>query len=292
MKPSELLRTIGKPIAYYHELSKPLGGVTASILFGQLFYWHDKTDNPLGVYKTQEELRDETGLSRTELETARKKLKAIGILIETEKRLEHRIYFKLDLAAFDALLLGIRETANPASTNAKTVQPPVQESCIRETANPASVIDQENTYTRLHTNITPLPPEGKSASADGVQGNLENKKNQDDPPKLNKPKKTKSDPIDYQGVLNAYNGLVEQTQRPLARAEVLNPRRKRLIKTLAGILKTNFDDSSVETFRNYFEDFLRHAGDFYFGNNDRGWKADFEYLLREGTFTKTFEGSL
>ena len=105
MRPSESLKIAGKPIAYYPKLAKPLGGVNASILFSHFFYWHDKTQHELGVYRTAEEIELETGLSVQEQRTARAKLKARGILIETEKRIEHRIYYKLDLNAFDELML-------------------------------------------------------------------------------------------------------------------------------------------------------------------------------------------
>ena len=105
MKSSELLHIIGKPIAYYPQLAKPLGGVNASILFSHFFYWNDKGCSELGIYRTAEEIEQETGLSVQEQRTARAKLRKCGVLIETEKRIEHRIYYKLDLAVFDALML-------------------------------------------------------------------------------------------------------------------------------------------------------------------------------------------
>ena len=83
MRASDFLRYTGRPIAYHPRLAKPLGSVNAAILFGQLVYWHDKTNNPLGVYKTALEIEEETGLSIKEQETARKKLKERGVLIET-----------------------------------------------------------------------------------------------------------------------------------------------------------------------------------------------------------------
>ena len=104
MKPSELLRIIGKPIAYYPQLAKPLGGVNASLLFGHFFYWNDKGCSELGVYRTADEIEVETGLSRDEQRTARRKLRERGVLIETEKRIEHRIYYKLDLDRFDEII--------------------------------------------------------------------------------------------------------------------------------------------------------------------------------------------
>ena len=105
MRPSESLKIAGKPIAYYPKLAKPLGSTNASILFSHFFYWHDKTQHELGIYRTAEEIELETGLSVQEQRTARAKLKERGILIETEKRIEHRIYYKLDLDAFDDLML-------------------------------------------------------------------------------------------------------------------------------------------------------------------------------------------
>ncbi|ACA32561.1 hypothetical protein [Histophilus somni] len=139
MRFSQHLRQLGQPIAYYPKMAKPLGGVTAAILFCQLFYWQDKTDNPLGVYKTQAELEQETGLSRREQETARKKLVELGLLIETHKRLEHRIYFKLDLAKFDDLMATIFEVENPTLPDGDNVQPRMAESDIREVAKPPFV---------------------------------------------------------------------------------------------------------------------------------------------------------
>ena len=104
MKPSELLHIIGKPIAYYPQLAKPLGGVNASLLFGHFFYWKDKGRSEFGVYRTADEIEVETGLSRDEQRTARRKLRERGVLIETEKRIEHRIYYKLDLDRFDEII--------------------------------------------------------------------------------------------------------------------------------------------------------------------------------------------
>ncbi|HFC3460077.1 TPA: hypothetical protein ACFIYH_001977 [Neisseria gonorrhoeae] len=105
MKPSESLRAASRPIAYYPKLAKPLGGVNAAILFGHFFYWNDKTQYESGIYRTAEEIEIETGLSVQEQRTARAKLRERGVLIETEKRIEHRIYYKLNLDAFDDLML-------------------------------------------------------------------------------------------------------------------------------------------------------------------------------------------
>ena len=58
----------------------------------------------MGIYRTADEIEVETGLSRDEQRTARRKLRERGVLIETEKRIEHRIYYKLDLDRFDEII--------------------------------------------------------------------------------------------------------------------------------------------------------------------------------------------
>ena len=53
-----------------------------------------------------------------------------------------------------------------------------------------------------------------------------------------------------------------------------------------------FGDGSADAFRDYFSDFIATAGSFYFGENNRQWRADFEYLLRVETLDKTLERAL
>lgn len=118
MRPSEALKLHGKPIAYFPQLAKPLGGSNASILFSHFFYWSDKGESELGIYRTAQEIEEETGLSVQEQRTARAKLRERGILIETEKRIEHRIYYRLDLDVFDELMM--QHSPNAESTFPKS----------------------------------------------------------------------------------------------------------------------------------------------------------------------------
>ncbi|PIT51862.1 hypothetical protein BHC44_09645 [Snodgrassella alvi] len=142
MSPSETLKLLGRPIAYHPRLAKLLGSVNAAILFGQFVYWSDKTEHELGIYKTAAQIEDETGLSAKEQETARKKLKEHGVLHETHKRLEHRLYFRIDFAAYDELVckhLANSETENTESPNDES---PNDKSEIPETQKGDSGIDK------------------------------------------------------------------------------------------------------------------------------------------------------
>lgn len=104
MRAADVLRELGRPIAYFPYLARYLGGINASVLFCQIFYWQDKATSELGVHKTVEELEAETGLTYEEQRAARAKLRAAGVLIETAKRIEHRTYFRIDEDALERLL--------------------------------------------------------------------------------------------------------------------------------------------------------------------------------------------
>lgn len=108
MAATDYLLDLGHPVAYYPGLVKHLGSVNAVLFFSQIFYWHDKAASELGVYKTVEEIEAETGMTYREQATARKQLVERGVLVETNKRLEHRVYYRIDLDRLNEML----ESAN------------------------------------------------------------------------------------------------------------------------------------------------------------------------------------
>ncbi|WP_422630931.1 replication protein [Photorhabdus tasmaniensis] len=100
-----------------------------------------------------------------------------------------------------------------------------------------------------------------------------------------RPVKSKNLKIPYMEIMEAYNEAVGDK---LPNAESLNEKRKRAIKKLWGELS----HPTVEAATKYFEAFVATAKPFYFGENDSGWRASFDYLLRSDTLTKTREGAL
>jgi hypothetical protein len=124
MKLSEYLIGVGKSVAYYPKLRRITGSTNATIFLCQLIYWIGKEDEKSDgwVYKTAEEIEEETGLSYDEQKTARKKLIENGIIQEKYKRLEHLIYFKVDLDKLNAAWeTPVPEHRNP--TMGKAVSP-------------------------------------------------------------------------------------------------------------------------------------------------------------------------
>ncbi|WP_321878455.1 hypothetical protein [Paraburkholderia bannensis] len=156
MRAADVLRELGRPIAYYPYLSRYLGGVNASVLFCQIFYWQDKATSALGVHKTVEELQAETGLSYEEQRAARAKLRASGVLIETAKRIEHRTYFRIDDDALERLLSG----DPPARVRRKRGPPKSEKSISPNGKSPSREMDKDQ-FAGVEK---PTPPDGQNPS--------------------------------------------------------------------------------------------------------------------------------
>ncbi|EDE1925833.1 replication of DNA [Salmonella enterica subsp. diarizonae] len=122
---------------------------------------------------------------------------------------------------------------------------------------------KDNIQKTINTN-TPLPPNW------GGNGQV-------------KPERRKAERIDYESFLNAYNTEVGDR---LPHAVSVNEKRKRRLKKIIPQLKT----PNVDGFRAYVRAFVHQAKPFYFGDNDTGWTADFDYLLREDSLTGVREG--
>jgi hypothetical protein len=100
---SDVLRKVGAPIVYYPGLVRYLGNVKATVLLSHVLAWQLAEPSDLGVQKTVAELESSTGLSYEEQRAARRTLRDAGVLLETERRLEHKTFYQIDLAALEAL---------------------------------------------------------------------------------------------------------------------------------------------------------------------------------------------
>lgn len=154
MSPLDVLKTFGNPIAYHPAIAKHTGSVTSAIFLCQLIYWDGKGKSELGTYKTADEWQSETGLSYREQATARKKLRDLGLLIETHQRLIHRIYYKLDHSVFNNFIKTIFESENDKDDNSKHQNSPNAENAIREKRQAKSPND-ESAIGGRHNTQTP-----------------------------------------------------------------------------------------------------------------------------------------
>jgi hypothetical protein len=73
-------------VGYSPHLARIVGGATIGLFLSQLLFLSDKGANPEGwVYKSEQEMTRETGLTKREQQTARRKLLALGV-IQIERR--------------------------------------------------------------------------------------------------------------------------------------------------------------------------------------------------------------
>lgn len=113
-----------RPIAYHPILAKVCGSVTAALFLSQIAYWSDKGASRDGwIWKTQAEMEDETGLSRSEQETARKKLVALGVLKEERRGVPARMWYLVDWNTLTDLIDKYEQTRLQDSRNLDEAKP-------------------------------------------------------------------------------------------------------------------------------------------------------------------------
>ncbi|KGB01207.1 hypothetical protein DR73_2254 [Enterobacteriaceae bacterium ATCC 29904] len=100
-----------------------------------------------------------------------------------------------------------------------------------------------------------------------------------------KPERRKAVRFDYDQYLSAYNKIVGER---LPHAVEANEERQRKIRKLVNSLATK----NIDGFRAYVKAFMAAARPFHFGDNDRDWVANFDYLLRPKVLVAIREGTL
>lgn len=98
------LKRLGPCVVYYPSLAR-LIGLKESIFLCQLIYWTPRGRNDKGdgwIYKSVEEMEEETGLSYKEQLRLRKSLSMMGLLEEKYERDSHNLYFKVNADELDS----------------------------------------------------------------------------------------------------------------------------------------------------------------------------------------------
>jgi hypothetical protein len=129
-----------RPIAYQRSFRRITKSTVAAVFLSQAWYW-TKTlpkDREGWFFKTQAEWEEETGLTRTEQETARRHLRDAELIEEKKEGLPAKLWFRISTPE----LIG---SLRSAYKDAETLQPWMQESRTQERGNPADI----------HTETTP-----------------------------------------------------------------------------------------------------------------------------------------
>ncbi len=97
---------LDRPIAFQRAFVSLGAGITGALMLSQAIYWSKRTNNADGwFYKTMEEWASETGMTRSEQESARKKLVSAGVLEEKKKGVPCRLFYRVNMDAIRTSLL-------------------------------------------------------------------------------------------------------------------------------------------------------------------------------------------
>jgi hypothetical protein len=83
-------------VGYSPDLARIVGGATIGLFLSQLLFLSDKGANPEGwVYKSEQEMGKETGLTKREQQTARRKLLSLGVIAIERRGFKFTYHFKV-----------------------------------------------------------------------------------------------------------------------------------------------------------------------------------------------------
>lgn len=160
-----LASMLDRPIAFQRSFVHLGAGITGALMLSQAVYWANRgSDDDGWFFKTQVEWEDETGLSRTEQETARKKLLSLGLMEEARRGIPAKLYFRVSIDALVGQLEGLdtpckQDCRNPAIKDAGTPQTGSQKTrkqvrrkaANRSAGNPQSKLSKTTTETTSET---------------------------------------------------------------------------------------------------------------------------------------------
>lgn len=279
------------PLQVLPSLAKAIG-LNEAIFLQQLHYFlrisKNRADGRSWVYNTIKDWQAEFSFwSLKTVQRTIESLEEIGLVLSTDKfnkiKMDKTKWYSIDYEKLSEIQ--VKNTYFPFSQNDQMEDAETENAFSQNDQMTFSQNDQSNNQRDPKTsNNNPLPLNGESANAEGETSPLgENKKI------------SKAPSINYSEIAQAYNDCVNcyAVNLPqVADPDNLSDKRKRAIKNLSAVLLKRFDDGSVDAFRDYFADFITSAPPFYFGDNKRNWRADFEYLLRVETLDKTLERAL
>src|ERR687895_328634 len=100
-------------VGYSPDLARSVGGATTGLFLSQLLFLSDKGHNPDGwVYKSEAEMGKETGLTKREQQTARRKLLALGVIAIMRGGWKNTYHFKVIWEKLYQVIAGIQRPQN------------------------------------------------------------------------------------------------------------------------------------------------------------------------------------
>jgi hypothetical protein len=166
-------------VGYSPDLAKAVGGATTGLFLSQLLYLSDKGHNPEGwVYKSEQEMGKETGLTKREQQTARRKLLALGVIAIMRGGWKNTYHFKVIWEKLYQVIAGIQRPQNVSTGKTERLQNVPTEPVQNVSTEPAQW--QQNVSTKWKQNAATHNRENNTENNEDEKADRENQKTWDE----------------------------------------------------------------------------------------------------------------
>jgi hypothetical protein len=139
-------------VGYSPDLARIVGGATTGLFLSQLLFLSDKGANLDGwVYKSEQEMGKETGLTKREQQTARRKLLSLGVIAIMRGGWKNTYHFKVIWEKLYQVIQQIQWKQNVPTEKSEPVQNVTTEPVQNVATTPAQW--QQNVSTKWKQNV-------------------------------------------------------------------------------------------------------------------------------------------
>jgi hypothetical protein len=173
-------------VGYSPDLARAVGGATIGLFLSQLLFLSDKGHNPDGwVYKSEAEMGKETGLSKREQQTARRKLLSLGVITIMRGGWKNTYHFKVMWQRLCQVIEQSLSSQTVASqwqqnvSTGKSERPQTVPTEQEQTVATEIVECQQNVSTQWRQNVPTHYRENNTENKETEKTNRENQKTWD-----------------------------------------------------------------------------------------------------------------
>jgi hypothetical protein len=142
-------------VGYSPDLARIVGGANIGLFLSQLLFLSDKGANPEGwVYKSEQEMGKETGLTKREQQSARRKLLSLGVIAIMRGGWKNTYHFKVIWEKLYQVIAGIKRPQSVSTEKTERAQNVPTEPVQNVSTEPAQW--QQNVSTKWKQNVGTL----------------------------------------------------------------------------------------------------------------------------------------
>jgi hypothetical protein len=160
-------------VGYSPDLARIVGGATIGLFLSQLLFLSDKGANPDGwVYKSEAEMGRETGLTKREQQTARRKLLALGVIAIIRGGWKNTYHFKVIWEKLYQVIAGFQRPQNVPTQKSEQQQTVSTEPVQNVATQPPECL--QNVSTQWKQNVATHYRENNTENKEIENTNREN----------------------------------------------------------------------------------------------------------------------